>query len=126
MEAAQHIVVVDDHRDIRDLVGQYLTQQGYRVSVAESTAALKRLLDAARRHDVTVVYVRHVFAADLTAPPWTEAKPWGPRWGEATSALLQKRAIGTTARPGAAVSLGVGIMGAILAARRTGLGGLAQ
>jgi two-component system OmpR family response regulator len=45
MEAAQHIAVVDDHRDIRDLVGKYLTQQGYRVSVADSTAALKRLLD---------------------------------------------------------------------------------
>ncbi|TIU20177.1 MAG: DNA-binding response regulator, partial [Mesorhizobium sp.] len=28
MEAAQHIAVVDDHRDIRDLVGKYLTQQG--------------------------------------------------------------------------------------------------
>ncbi|TIM65136.1 MAG: response regulator, partial [Mesorhizobium sp.] len=41
MEVAQHIAVVDDHRDIRDLVGKYLTQQGYRVS----TAALKRLLD---------------------------------------------------------------------------------
>ncbi|TIU90825.1 MAG: DNA-binding response regulator, partial [Mesorhizobium sp.] len=24
MEAAQHIAVVDDHRDIRDLVGKYL------------------------------------------------------------------------------------------------------
>jgi len=45
MEAAQHIAVVDDHRDIRDLVGKYLTQQGYRVSVADSAAALKRLLD---------------------------------------------------------------------------------
>ena len=45
MEVAQHIAVVDDHRDIRDLVGKYLTQQGYRVSVADSTAALKRLLD---------------------------------------------------------------------------------
>ncbi|HWA13570.1 MAG TPA: response regulator [Burkholderiales bacterium] len=43
METAQHIAVVDDHRDIRELVGRYLTEHGYRVSVAESAAALRRL-----------------------------------------------------------------------------------
>ncbi|KKX26244.1 response regulator [Rhizobium sp. LC145] len=40
-----HIVVVDDHRDIRDLVGKYLAQHGYRISLAESGGALRRLLD---------------------------------------------------------------------------------
>ena len=39
MDLAPHIAVVDDHRDIRDLVGKYLTQHGYRVSLAESAAA---------------------------------------------------------------------------------------
>ncbi|WP_271897856.1 response regulator [Candidatus Phyllobacterium onerii] len=45
MESVPHIAVVDDHRDIRDLVGKYLTQQGYRISVAESGSALRRLLE---------------------------------------------------------------------------------
>ncbi|MDZ5454217.1 response regulator [Labrys sp. ZIDIC5] len=45
MESVPHIAVVDDHRDIRDLVGKYLTQHGYRVSVAENAAALRRLLE---------------------------------------------------------------------------------
>ncbi len=45
MESVPHIAVVDDHRDIRDLVGKYLLQQGYRVSTAENGAALRRLLE---------------------------------------------------------------------------------
>ncbi|PKA44862.1 response regulator (plasmid) [Rhizobium sullae] len=45
MQTAHHIVVVDDHRDIRDLVGKYLSQQGYHVSVAESGAALRRIVE---------------------------------------------------------------------------------
>ena len=45
MESVPHIAVVDDHRDIRDLVGKYLSQHGYRVSVAESAAALRRMLE---------------------------------------------------------------------------------
>ncbi|MGK6317724.1 response regulator [Neorhizobium sp. DT-125] len=45
MQDAAHVVVVDDHGDIRDLVRQYLEQQGYKVSVAESGACLRRLLD---------------------------------------------------------------------------------
>lgn len=40
-----HIVVVDDHRDIRDLVGAYLSQHGFRVSVAESGTALRKVLE---------------------------------------------------------------------------------
>ena len=45
MEFVPHIAVVDDHRDIRDLVGKYLQQQGYRVTTAEGGAALRRLLE---------------------------------------------------------------------------------
>lgn len=45
MESVPHIAVVDDHREIRDLVGKYLQQQGYRVSLAESGPSLRRLLD---------------------------------------------------------------------------------
>lgn len=47
MESVPHIIVVDDHRDIRDLVGKYLQQQGYRVSTAENGSALRRLLGRA-------------------------------------------------------------------------------
>ncbi|OZB05424.1 MAG: DNA-binding response regulator [Rhizobiales bacterium 39-66-18] len=45
MNSAHHIAVVDDHRDIRDLVGKYLTQHGYRISLAENAIALRRLLE---------------------------------------------------------------------------------
>ena len=45
MDSTPHVAVVDDHRDIRDLVGKYLTKHGYRVSTAENAAALRRLLD---------------------------------------------------------------------------------
>ncbi len=44
MEARAHIAVVDDHRDIRELVSRYLGEHGYRVSQADSAAALKKLL----------------------------------------------------------------------------------
>src|SRR5262245_57418134 len=45
MEPAPHIAVVDDHRDIRDLVGRYLLQHGYRVSVVEGAAEFRQLLE---------------------------------------------------------------------------------
>ena len=45
MDFVPHIAVVDDHRDIRDLIGKYLQQQGYRVSTVENGAALRRLLE---------------------------------------------------------------------------------
>ena len=46
MDSSPHILVVDDHRDIRDLVGKYLTKHGLRVSTAEGGAAMRRLLKA--------------------------------------------------------------------------------
>ncbi|MDF2995470.1 MAG: DNA-binding response regulator [Xanthobacteraceae bacterium] len=45
MDAAPHIAIVDDHRDIRDLVGKYLHRHGYRTSLAENAAACRRLLE---------------------------------------------------------------------------------
>ncbi|MBR9765939.1 MAG: response regulator [Rhodobacteraceae bacterium] len=45
MDQVPHIAVVDDHREIRDLVGQYLRTQGYRVSLAEGGTALRRILE---------------------------------------------------------------------------------
>lgn len=45
MDAVPHIAIVDDHRDIRDLVGKYLHRHGYRTSLAENAAAFRRLLE---------------------------------------------------------------------------------
>ena len=44
MEPNPHIAVVDDHQEIRELVARYLGQHGYRVTVAESAAAFRKLL----------------------------------------------------------------------------------
>ncbi len=43
-DGAPHILVVDDHRDIRDLLAKYLTKHGYRVSVADGGQAMKRTM----------------------------------------------------------------------------------
>jgi two-component system, OmpR family, response regulator len=48
MDETPHILVVDDHRDIRDLVARYLTKQGLRASVAESAAAARKALQTAK------------------------------------------------------------------------------
>ena len=45
MQATPHIAIVDDHQDIRDLVGDYLVRHGFRISAAESGEALRRLLE---------------------------------------------------------------------------------
>jgi len=45
MSPAFHIAVIDDHKDIRELLVRYLGEHGYRVSAAESVAAFRRQLD---------------------------------------------------------------------------------
>jgi two-component system OmpR family response regulator len=45
MESTAHILVVDDHREIRDLLARYLVKHGLRVSVAESAAKARRVLE---------------------------------------------------------------------------------
>ncbi|MBC7800318.1 MAG: response regulator [Gemmatimonadaceae bacterium] len=47
MEPSPHILVVDDHREIRELLGRYLTQHGFRVTPAESAAAARHILKSA-------------------------------------------------------------------------------
>ena len=48
MNEEPHILVVDDHRDIRDALSKYLARNGYRVSQAENAASARKvLLDAA-------------------------------------------------------------------------------
>jgi two-component system, OmpR family, response regulator len=45
MDPTPHIAVVDDHKDIRELLSRYLGDHGYRVSAVESAAACRRLLE---------------------------------------------------------------------------------
>jgi two-component system OmpR family response regulator len=42
----EHILVVDDNRDIREELRNYLTDHGYRVSVGEGAAAARRIIHA--------------------------------------------------------------------------------
>lgn len=42
---APHILVVDDHGEIRELVREYLGRQGFRVSVADGGPSLRRRLE---------------------------------------------------------------------------------
>jgi two-component system OmpR family response regulator len=48
VDQSPHILVVDDHRDIRDLLARYLVKHGLRASVAENAEAARKLLRAAR------------------------------------------------------------------------------
>src|SRR5215468_8008110 len=45
MEPAPHIAVVDDHREIRELVSRYLQHHGYRVSAAAGVREFHQLLE---------------------------------------------------------------------------------
>jgi two-component system OmpR family response regulator len=44
MNDSPHLLVVDDTRDVRDALRQYLVKHGYRVATAESAAAARREL----------------------------------------------------------------------------------
>jgi two-component system, OmpR family, response regulator len=44
MQAASHILIVDDHREIRDLVSRALTKEGFRVSTAADGRAMQKVL----------------------------------------------------------------------------------
>ncbi|KOF12975.1 chemotaxis protein CheY [Ensifer adhaerens] len=48
MNAVPHILVVDDHREIRDLVSRALTREGYRVSAAADGRAMHKALADSR------------------------------------------------------------------------------
>lgn len=56
MQAPIHIFVVDDEPGLRGMIEDYLTVQGYAVSVAENGEALARLM-AARRPDLILLDV---------------------------------------------------------------------
>ena len=45
MDASTHILVIDDHRDIRDPLAKYLAGKGYRTTTAPSAAEARRILE---------------------------------------------------------------------------------
>ncbi|MDE0060662.1 MAG: response regulator [Defluviicoccus sp.] len=47
MEGSPHVLVVDDHRDIREPLARYLEKHGVRVTVADGSAGARRTLKAA-------------------------------------------------------------------------------
>jgi two-component system OmpR family response regulator len=48
MHGGPHILIVDDHREIRDLVSRALTKEGFRVSVAADGRAMRKVLADSR------------------------------------------------------------------------------
>ena len=44
MEASPHILIVDDHREIRELVGRVLTREGFRVTAVGDGKAMRQAL----------------------------------------------------------------------------------
>jgi two-component system phosphate regulon response regulator PhoB len=44
MQASPHILIVDDHREIRDLVSRALSKDGFRVSTAADGQAMRRIM----------------------------------------------------------------------------------
>ncbi|WP_417822422.1 response regulator [Terasakiella sp.] len=48
MSTSQHILVVDDNKEIRDLVSRFLTKDGYRVSTAGDGREMKKIISDAR------------------------------------------------------------------------------
>jgi two-component system OmpR family response regulator len=56
MTVAPHILVVDDDREIRSLLGDFLTQHGYRVSLAADGRQMQRLM-AGNRFDLVILDV---------------------------------------------------------------------
>ena len=48
MDGSQHILVVDDDKELRGLLSRFLTDNGFRVSVAQDAAAMTQTMSAAR------------------------------------------------------------------------------
>lgn len=48
MPSGPHILIVDDHREIRDLVSRALSKEGFRVSVAADGRAMRKVLADSR------------------------------------------------------------------------------
>jgi len=48
MHGAPHILIVDDHRELRELISRVLTKEGFRVSAAADGRAMRQMLATSR------------------------------------------------------------------------------
>ena len=48
MQGSPHILIVDDHREIRDLVSRALSKEGFRVSTAADGRAMQKIMADSR------------------------------------------------------------------------------
>ena len=48
MESSPHILVVDDNREIRDLLARFMTKHGFRVTTAADGKAMRKVLEGSR------------------------------------------------------------------------------
>lgn len=55
MSEEKHVVVVDDEEDVRDMLQDYLAQQGYRVSALAGGTALRRLVEEEENFDIAIL-----------------------------------------------------------------------
>ena len=55
MSTSEHILVVDDDPDIRELISVYLSSEGYRVSTAEDGEAMRRVMAAGTPVDLVIL-----------------------------------------------------------------------
>ena len=70
----RHLLVVDDDDRIRDLLKEFLTRAGFRVSAAPSAAAARRLLDTLA-FDLLVVDVMMPGEDGFSLTRWLRAQP---------------------------------------------------
>ena len=102
MDAQPHLLVVDDHREIRESLSDYLRQHGYRVSPAESeetrlidiTALIESVCDDLSDTGQPVIGRSRAEQA-LDPAPWCERAI--PRKGEAQTVRSQVSTAGLTA-----------------------------
>jgi len=55
MDEQQHIAIVDDEEDVRETMGEYLADHGYRVTLLENAAALRSLLETDAEIDLAIL-----------------------------------------------------------------------
>jgi two-component system, OmpR family, phosphate regulon response regulator OmpR len=71
---ARHLLIVDDDDRLRDLLKQFLARAGFRVSVAASAAAARRLLETLE-FDLLVVDVMMPGEDGFSLTRWLRAQP---------------------------------------------------
>ena len=72
--APRHLLIVDDDDRIRDLLKQYLTRHGFRVTTAANAATTRRLLETLD-FDLLVVDVMMPGEDGLSLTRWLRARP---------------------------------------------------